>query len=68
MDHLNRPKFKIDTWDVGWYQIRMSLNEVNLLDNELNSNLQTAMKKLGEKLLPQICELGFLQDEVVMFD
>ena len=46
----------------------MSLNDANLLDEELYSNLQMAMKKLGEKLLPQIYELGFLQDEVVMYD
>lgn len=54
--------------DVGWYQIRMSLNDANLLDEKLNNNLQSAMKKLGEKLLPQIYELGFLQDEVITFD
>lgn len=55
LDSLDKSKFKISTWDAGWYQIRMSLNV----------NLSTEMKLLGEKLLPQIYELGFLQDEVI---
>ena len=65
-DHLNeldRKKFKIDTYDVGWYQIRMSLAEKNLFDDQISA----AMKILGEKLLPQIYDLGFLQDEVIYF-
>ncbi|MBR1396091.1 MAG: hypothetical protein IJ563_00965, partial [Selenomonadaceae bacterium] len=68
LNQLNRPKFKIDTWDAGWYQIRMSLNDANLLDDKLNSNFQSAMKALGDKLLPQIYDLGFLQNDITLLD
>ena len=56
LTNLNLKKFKIEDWDVGWYQVRMSLGAtVNL-------------NELSEKLLPQIYELGFLRDEVIKFD
>ena len=55
MNRLDVRKYKIEDWDAGWYQVRMSLGEsVNL-------------KELSEKLLPQIYELGFLRDEVKYF-
>ena len=55
MAALDRHKFKIADWDAGWYQIRMSLGAtINL-------------KKLSDKLLPQICGYGFLRDEVKYF-
>lgn len=55
LDSLDRKKFKIEDWDAGYYQVRMSLGEsVNI-------------KILGEKILPQIYELGFLRDEVIKF-
>ena len=52
---LDVRRWKIDTWDAGWYQIRMAL--------EARIDLTT----LSEKLLPQIYELGFLRDEVKYF-
>ncbi|MBR1729800.1 MAG: hypothetical protein IJ728_09790 [Selenomonadaceae bacterium] len=66
---LNKQKYKISTWDAGWYQIRMSLNEAGYMDgrNGLTENLQITMKRLSDKLLPQIYDLGFLQDEVIYF-
>ena len=52
---LDVRRWKIETWDAGWYQIRMAL--------EARIDLTT----LSEKLLPQIYELGFLRDEVKYF-
>mgnify|MGYP002624028715 CR=1 FL=1 len=60
---LNFAKWKIFDWDAGWYQVRMSLKEI-CYDFEKFSALH---KLLGEKILPQIYELGFLRDEVKYF-
>lgn len=60
---LNIAKWKIFDWDAGWYQVRMSLKEIGY-DFEKFSALH---KLLGEKILPQIYELGFLRDEVKYF-
>ena len=56
--------WKIEDWDVGWYQIRMALKEFPY-DEE--THFKAAVNKLSEKLLPQIYELGFLRDEVIYF-
>ena len=65
IDDINLHKFRIETWDVGWYQIRKSLEDAALLDDR---NFRAAFDRLSEKLLPQIYSLGFLRDEVVYFD
>ncbi len=62
---LDCKKFKITTWDAGWYQIRHALEEARLLDDQ---TFRADFDRLGEKLLPQIYELGFLRDEVTYFD
>ena len=55
LSRLDVRKFKIEDWDAGWYQIRMSLGaSINL-------------SELSAKLEPQIYELGFLRDEVRYF-
>ena len=55
LSQLDVRKFKIEDWDAGWYQIRMSLGaSINL-------------SELSAKLEPQIYELGFLRDEVRYF-
>ena len=57
-------KWKIETWDTGWYQIRRCLTEHNIALDELKE-LSKANEKLAEKILPQIEEFGFLdKDEV----
>lgn len=63
-EDLDVADLKIENWDAGWYQIRMAIK--NFVGEE-NILLQTAIKKLSEKLLPQIYELGFLRDEVIYF-
>lgn len=57
-------KWKIDTWDAGWYQIRRCLAEHNLATDEIKE-LNKANAILANKILPQIEEYGFLdKDEV----
>jgi len=57
-------KWKIDTWDVGWYQIRCCLAEHNIATDELKEVSKTN-EKLANKILPQIEGYGFLdKDEI----
>ena len=65
LDDIDLHKFRIETWDIGWYQVRKSLEDADLLDDQ---NFRAAFDRLGEKLLPQIYSLGFLRDEIVYFD
>jgi len=55
LERLDVARWKIESWDAGWYQIRMSLGAT------LN------LEELSAKLLPQVYELGFLRDEVRYF-
>ena len=55
LERLDVARWKIDSWDAGWYQIRMSLGAT--ID----------LSTLSAKLEPQIYELGFLRDEVRYF-
>ena len=55
LNKLDVTRWKIESWDAGWYQIRMSLNAT--ID----------LSELTKKLEPQIYELGFLRDEVRYF-
>ena len=55
LDKLDVSRWKIEDWDAGWYQIRMSLGTT--ID----------LSALSAKLEPQIYELGFLRDEVRYF-
>jgi hypothetical protein len=64
LNQMATNKWKIDTWDAGWYQIRRCLTEHNFANDELK-DLSKANEKLAEKILPQIEEFGFLdKDEV----
>ncbi len=55
LERLDVARWKIESWDAGWYQIRMSLGAT--ID----------LSALSAKLEPQIYELGFLRDEVRYF-
>jgi len=61
---LNTPKWKIHSWDAGWYQVRNALAEANLGIVEYEV-VKQAHKKLAEKIRPQIYEYGFLPEEKV---
>ncbi len=55
--------WKIETWDVGIYQIRQALKAAGIAAEELAA-LKDAHERLREKLLPQIYEYGFLNADV----
>jgi hypothetical protein len=59
LHNMATKKLKINTWDAGWYQIRMCLKEHNVGGDEV-SRLAEAHSRLRTKLLPQIEALGFL--------
>ena len=66
LNQMATHKWKIDTWDAGWYQIRRCLSEHNIATDELKE-LNQANEKLANKILPQIEEYGFL-DKDEMYD
>ena len=57
--NLRTPKFKIETWDAGWWQIRNVLADQNLAE-QLFIKMKQLHATLKEKLLPQVYRLGFL--------
>ena len=60
-------QFKIETWDVGIYQVRSALKDVGLATDELAA-LKSAHEALRTKLLPQVYSLGFLNPDVKYFE
>jgi hypothetical protein len=64
LNQMATHKWKIDTWDVGWYQIRRCLTAHNLAAQEI-LDLNQANHRLANKILGSIEEYGFLdKDEV----
>lgn len=59
LNELRTTKFKIQTWDAGWYQIRMALQDVNLASDLLEQRRELH-KILRDKLLPQLYEYGIV--------
>ena len=57
---------KIETWDVGYYQISKALKEVGLAVDEFAA-LKAAHDALRAKLLPKVYECGFLNPDVEVF-
>jgi hypothetical protein len=61
-EHLNElktTKFKIETWDAGWWQVRNALVD-RALGEDLLKELKAAHDRLKSKILPQIYEHKFL--------
>ncbi len=57
-------KWKIETWDAGWYQIRRCLTEHHIAAGELRE-LGKAHEQLANKIALQIEDFGFLdKDEI----
>jgi len=57
-------KWKINNWDVGWYQIRNCLKDNNVGIDEIKL-LNITNEKLAKKILPDIEKYGFLdKDEI----
>lgn len=64
LNQMATNKWKIDTWDAGWYQVRRCLTEHNLATDEIKE-LSKVNEQLANKILPQIETFGFLdKDEV----
>lgn len=62
--HAVREEFKLNRPDVGWYQIRNALIARNKSGDYPPINFEpfeVAYKALGDKLRPQVYELGFLK-------
>jgi len=62
LNKLDTPKFKISTWDAGWWQIRSALADQNLGD-DLLAAVKEKHAALKAKLLPQLPEYGFIAAE-----
>ena len=60
-------QFKIETWDVGIYQVRSALKDAGLATAEIAA-LKSAHDALRAKLLPQVYSLGFLNPDVKYFE
>ena len=58
--------WKIETWDVGIYQIRQALKAAGIATDEISA-LKEAHDNLRAKLLPQIYDYGFLNADVEYF-
>ena len=59
-----RDEFKLNRPDVGWYQIRNALKARNASGDFTPvsfAEFDAAYKTLGDKLRPQVYELGFLR-------
>lgn len=62
--HTVREEFKLNRSDVGWYQIRNALKLRNSSGDSAPvhfGSFEIAYKNLGDKLKPQVYELGFLR-------
>jgi hypothetical protein len=59
LNYLRTPKFKIETYDAGWWQIQMALQDAKLGGEEL-AELKIRHDKLKEKLLPQLKDRGII--------
>jgi hypothetical protein len=59
LNQLRTTKFKIETWDAGWYQIRMALKNANIAEDELNK-IKESHRILRRKILLQLVEYGII--------
>jgi len=65
LPNLHKKKWRLETWNPGWYQIRMSMKERFGNDFPELEQLKKVYKVLGDKLRPQVYSLGFLPCEMV---
>lgn len=62
LNKLDTTKYKISTWDAGWWQIRSALGDQNLGD-DLLAAVKEKHGALKAKLLPQLPQYGFIAAE-----
>ncbi len=60
LHRLRLPKFRISTWDAGWWQARGALGDARLGEPELSA-VKVSHDALRAKLLPQLGTLGFVR-------
>ncbi len=60
MHQMRLAKFKIRSWDAGWWQVRSALKDRELAVDALAA-LKVAHDALKQKLLPLIESLGFIR-------
>ena len=59
LHQLRTGKFRIETWDAGWWQVRSALKDRDLGAVEL-ATVKAAHDALRDKLRPQLSAFGFL--------
>ncbi|HEY8891589.1 MAG TPA: hypothetical protein VIM70_15185 [Clostridium sp.] len=57
--NILNPKYQINTWDAGWYQIKALIKKYMKSDLK---EFEELFKKLSTKMEPQVYELGFLKN------
>ncbi|MEQ1514385.1 MAG: hypothetical protein ABL934_17150 [Lysobacteraceae bacterium] len=61
LGQLRTTKFKIETWDAGWWQVRSALKDRSMGEEEMRV-LKTAHDRLRDKLRQQLATYGFLDE------
>lgn len=64
LSQLRTGKFKIDTWDAGWWQVRSALKDRQLGKDAMIA-LKAAHDALRDKLRPQLAGYGFIDDALL---
>lgn len=64
LGRLRTTRFRIETWDAGWWQVRSALKERGLGTDE-TATLKSAHERLRDKLRLQLPVLGFIDDELL---
>lgn len=65
-EHFNEiawPKYKINNWDVGWWQIRMALDDAGIAE-DLLEKMNNVHKILGMQIMPKIYEYQFINPDM----
>lgn len=60
-------EYRIESWDVGLWQIRKAVTENGTNCEELNK-LKASHLLLGKKIMPQLYSFGFIPEDVVEFE
>ena len=60
LNQMRTNKFKIETWDAGWWQIKQALGDVDLGKPELK-DLKALHDTLKEKILPKLKEYRIIE-------
>ena len=59
--------YKIELWDIGWYQIKEAAKVITDAVPLLN-DVRKCVRQLADKILPQISQYGFLPPNIQYFN